>query len=192
MSKWGYEIGDGDERLVWFKLLLDPGRHSITRSSVLARTVELVPTDPRAKEPVDVVADYLSCLGKHTLDTLQKVYGRALLDMTPIDYNLTVPAVRALRRGIICTSELKSLNFLPQIWSDAAKVLTFRAAEAAGFGSRGKIELISEIEATACYLLQSITLKVKFQRNNLSVGCADINSRRMMYLLSSIAVVELS
>lgn len=112
MSKWGYEIKDGDERLVWFKLLLDPTRNSITRSSVLARTVELVPADLRAKEPVDVVADYLSCLRKHTLDTLQKIYGRAILETTPIDYNLTVPAVRSLRQGTVCTSKLKSLIFL--------------------------------------------------------------------------------
>lgn len=90
VQKWGYEIKDGDERLVLFKLLLDP-TWSSTTSSILSRTVELI---PKAKEPVDVVADYLSCLRRHTLHILQEKYGKVVLDTITIDCNLTVPAVR--------------------------------------------------------------------------------------------------
>lgn len=94
MQKWGYEIRDGDEKLAWFKLLLDPTQYSTKKSSMLSRTVNLIPKGPKAKNPVDVVADYLTCLRKHTIHTLQKAYGEAFMKATPIEYTLTVPAVR--------------------------------------------------------------------------------------------------
>lgn len=95
VQKWGYEIRDGDEKLAWFKLLLDPDRYSTIQSSLL-RTMDLI-QGSRTKKPVDVVADYLSCLRRHTIHTLQDTYSKAFVDATPIDYTLAVPVVRTLR-----------------------------------------------------------------------------------------------
>lgn len=92
MDKWGFEIKRNQERYSWFKLLLEPTRYAGTRSSMPIRKRGVVPT-LETKRPVDLVADYLSCLRKHTLETLQRKYKSAFMDVTPIDYILTVPAV---------------------------------------------------------------------------------------------------
>lgn len=158
---WGYGIRDSDERLAWFKLLLDPARYSTAQYLMLSRTMNLI---PRTKKPVDVVADYLSCLRKHTIQSLQKIYGD--VNMTPISYVLAVPAVRALYQGSTCTFELGLLTSLSQIWSDAAKALTLQAAETAGFGSKDMIELVSEPDAAAAWPrlkdIQHVFFKVRF------------------------------
>lgn len=90
IHKWGFEIKPSVARLKWFKLLLDPTKYASNSSSTIARTKALI---PRSKRPVNVVADYLSCLRKHTLKTLERSYSKAFVDVTPIDYCLTVPAV---------------------------------------------------------------------------------------------------
>lgn len=48
---------------------------------------------PPSKAAVDVVADYLRSLKEHTIDTLERNFGKEFLEVTPIDYILTVPAV---------------------------------------------------------------------------------------------------
>lgn len=99
MDKWGFGIKPGEERLAWVKLLLDSTRYGTngaeSTSSMLSRTLNLMPgqSGPTEKQPVDVVADYLRCLRMHTIKTLNRSYGKAFVDATPIDYTLTVPAV---------------------------------------------------------------------------------------------------
>ena len=90
--KWGFGIPNNEPRLAWFKLLLDPTKYSLANAtnSPLARTLQLM---PRGKNPVDVVADYLSELYKHTIDHLEKALGKDVVDVSPLDFILTVPAV---------------------------------------------------------------------------------------------------
>ncbi|KAL0631947.1 hypothetical protein Q9L58_009174 [Maublancomyces gigas] len=140
VHKWGFEIKPSVARLKWFKLLLDPTKYASNTSSTIARTKALIPS---SKRPVNVVADYLSCLKKHTTKALERAYGKAFVDVTPVDYCLTVPA----------------------IWNDAAKALTLQAAESAGFGMRHTIRLISEPEAAAAWSLMK-----DIQPNNLKVN----------------------
>lgn len=90
----------------------------------------------------EAVADYLSALHRHTLETLHRRYGEAFVRDTRTEWVLTVPAV----------------------WSDAAKNATLLAAEKAGMGNREGIMLISEPEAAAVYTLKAI------QPNHLKVG----------------------
>lgn len=80
------------------------------------------------------MADYLGALKRHTVDTLERNFGKEFLEATPIDWVMTVPAV----------------------WSDAAKAMTLRAAEAAGLGGGTKIRMISEPDAAAVCTLRDI------------------------------------
>ncbi|RPB14079.1 actin-like ATPase domain-containing protein [Morchella conica CCBAS932] len=129
VSKWGFQIKTGEERLAWIKLLLEPTKY-ISNNRTINSTRSLI-FDQNTKEPVDVVADYLTCLRKHAIHCIQNTYGKAFVDATPIDYILTVPA----------------------IWSDNAKELTLQAAETAGFGDRTTLQLVSEPDAAAAWTL---------------------------------------
>lgn len=90
----------------------------------------------------DAVADYLSALQAHTMETLNRRFGASFVAKTKVEFVLTVPAV----------------------WSDAAKNATLRAAERAGMGSAHELMLISEPEAAAVYTLKAI------QPNHLKIG----------------------
>lgn len=109
----------------------DPAFHTKLRSVPPTGFMAL----PTGKEAVDVVADYLSGLYKHTLARLALNYGKEFVDVTPIEFVLTVPA----------------------IWSDKARSLTKEAATRAGFGSRqdDKMRMVSEPEAAAIYTIKS-------------------------------------
>lgn len=89
VRKWGYQLKLSDERLAWFKLLLQPAEYTSSDCSIVTGTQKLA----AMKKPVDIVADYLSCLRKHFLETISGSLGKAFLEATPIDYTLTVPAV---------------------------------------------------------------------------------------------------
>jgi molecular chaperone DnaK (HSP70) len=83
---------------------------------------------------MDAVADYLTALHGHTMETLGRRYGESFMQKTKIEFVLTVPAV----------------------WSDSAKNATLLAAERAGMGDVGSLKIISEPEAAAVYTLKAI------------------------------------
>ena len=88
------------------------------------------PTDAgRNREPVDVSADYLTCIHKFVEETfLPSTYGVEFLKNQRRVYLITVPA----------------------IWSDLAKDLTRQAAGRAGIPDE-KLFLVTEPEAAALY-----------------------------------------
>lgn len=90
---------------------------------------------PPGKDAVEVISDYLKGLYNHVLARLTQSYGKEFVDLTPIEFVLTVPA----------------------IWTDKARSLTKEAATRAGFGSRpkDKIGMVSEPEAAAIYTIKS-------------------------------------
>lgn len=90
VRKWGYQLKLSEERIAWFKLLLQPVGYTSANSSMVTGTQKLATT----KKPVDIVADYLFCLRTHFLEVISGSLGKAFLDATPIDYTLTVPAVQ--------------------------------------------------------------------------------------------------
>lgn len=96
---------------------------------------------PRSKSVVDVIADYLGSLKQHTMETLARNFNQEFLDVTPVDWILTVPAV----------------------WSDAAKALMMKAA-VEGLGNKANIQLISEPDAAAVCTLRDL------QPNHLKVN----------------------
>ncbi|KAF4547503.1 Hypothetical protein D9617_41g062540 [Elsinoe fawcettii] len=126
--KWGFEVGALDNPLRCFKLLLDKDKGLpswVNKRSVLA-TLEKM-----HKTPIDVTADYLRQLYALTQLELKKKYSADLLDHTPIEYIVTIPAV----------------------WSESAKQATAVAARNAGIA---KPRLISEPEAAAIETLTAM------------------------------------
>jgi len=110
-----------------FKLALEP----TTKILYGSRDGDLGdwPMDAGNREPVDVTADYLTCVHKFVEDVfLPSTYGTEFLKNQRRLYLITVPA----------------------IWSDLAKDLTRRAAARAGIPDE-KLFLVTEPEAAALY-----------------------------------------
>lgn len=88
------------------------------------------------KDPVDIVADYLTELRKHVWKELSEQYGAAVLETLDKEIVVTVPAV----------------------WSERAKDLTVRAVKRANFvGPYERICMVTEPEAAAIYTLKGMT-----------------------------------
>lgn len=127
----------------WTKLLLDQGAR-ITKyddSALETASKTGILQLPEGKTAVDVVADYLSEVYEHIMNTIAKQITEEALKITPIEFWFTVPA----------------------IWSDQAQSATMAAAKRAGFGAslfkrrNDKIFLISEPEAAAITALKKYT-----------------------------------
>jgi len=91
------------------------------------------PPDYPGKDPVDVVADYLTEVRKHVYKELAELYGEALLG--------------SLRKELVIT--------VPAVWSERAKDLTLKAVSKAKFDAF-KMSLVTEPEAAAIYTLKGM------------------------------------
>jgi molecular chaperone DnaK (HSP70) len=130
--RWGFQIKESEPRLQKFKLELDPTRgHEKSYLSINY-------PDPMAlahdctKKAEEKVTDFLLKVREHVIAVLKGKLGNAVVNTTPIEWILTVPA----------------------IWSDQAKAATRACAEAAGFGKNA--HMISEPEAAVTYALHSM------------------------------------
>ena len=131
-SKWGFQISETESRHQRFKLALDP--EALKKVSHLASRYP----DPRClpvtqdRPATKLTIDYLTFVRKHVLEVLKTKLTEGVLEITPIEYVITVPA----------------------IWQDAAKYRTRSCAKQAGLG--GNLQIISEPEAAVVYALDSI------------------------------------
>jgi molecular chaperone DnaK (HSP70) len=128
---WGYQVDPMMVSCCWTKLLLDqktpataldaPGLEDGADNSIYR-----IPPD---KSPQTVCEDFVREVYNFSMASLTKTLTKQVLDATPIDCWLTVPA----------------------IWSDQAKLAIRAAVLAAGFGSRENdtISVIAEPEAAA-------------------------------------------
>ncbi|KAK6544698.1 hypothetical protein TWF694_001384 [Orbilia ellipsospora] len=91
------------------------------------------PPDYPGKDPVDMVADYLSKVRETAWEVLENQYGKVFFASMRKDLIVTVPAV----------------------WSERAKDLTLKAVGRAKFEA-DKISLVTEPEAAAIYTLKGI------------------------------------
>jgi molecular chaperone DnaK (HSP70) len=95
---------------------------------------------PPERNAVQVVGDYLSKVYQHILHCLAKEITEEILQITPLEFWFTVPAM----------------------WSDQAKHATLQAARLAGFGGRPErledtISLVPEPEAAAIAAIRKTT-----------------------------------
>ncbi|KAM0330861.1 hypothetical protein ACHAQA_003816 [Verticillium albo-atrum] len=129
--QWGFTIpmtAPQNEIAEWFKLDLDPALQNI--GSTIA-------TEARAGRSVDqLVTDYISALGDHLRYTLREKLGEHIINSTPLEFCVTVPA----------------------IWSDLAKEKTRQACQRAPglVATRSPIHMVSEPEAAAIYALHGL------------------------------------
>jgi len=130
-NQWGFAIpvsAPPEEVQEWFKLDLDPSLQQMGESK--HRGVH---------NAEKIVEDYLSALGDHLIYTLREKLGEGVLNSTPLEFVVTVPA----------------------IWSDLAKVKTTKACQRATAKLPIKnrsppIHLVSEPEAAAIYALHGL------------------------------------
>jgi molecular chaperone DnaK (HSP70) len=121
-DRWGYQIKPGDVSYAWWKLLLDndcepqkwddPELRKVVGNGVVRL--------PQGKSAQEVATDYLRFIHKHIFAQLRELLGAAGLDLTPIDWALTVPAT----------------------WSHKARNASRKAAVDAGFGKRKGDDLL--------------------------------------------------
>jgi molecular chaperone DnaK (HSP70) len=146
--EWGNKIRHHNEREAWTKLLLDEtyskdqlrliqklfhGDADLTEDEADSASHGNL-TRKLAKEPVDIVTDFLSGVRTHLQSVLEARYGTMLQE---------------LRREIVIT--------VPAGWSEKAKNLTYKAVSNAGFNvERTKISMITEPEAAAIYILRDL------------------------------------
>lgn len=131
---WGWETpANGQVQVQWFKLLLsdeakDKGGARVTETQLLLEKVI-------KKQPIDVVADFLRVLWKHTMEQLDLKLNSATVDNIELRIVLTVPAN----------------------WDHKAQERTKRAAEKAGLTTKRPssrighptLRLVTEPEAAA-------------------------------------------
>ncbi|KAF3177011.1 hypothetical protein TWF788_007858 [Orbilia oligospora] len=120
---WGYDIPSTARRLAWFKLLLESDDPDIKRKVNI----------PDGLDVMDVCTDFLHALYIHTMETLYRKKGNHVMEITQVDFVLTVPAV----------------------WNDGAKQRTQKCAENAGFANGHRLTMISEPEAAAVFCIKN-------------------------------------
>ncbi|KAJ0417519.1 hypothetical protein BJY00DRAFT_325500 [Aspergillus carlsbadensis] len=146
-ERWGYQVEPGMVAQSWTKLLLDRGTPLTRFDDALEEAAGMgIFKLPPGKSAIQVVADYLSKVYDHILRSIAKQITEATLQITPLEFWFTVPA----------------------IWSDQAKDATLQAVRLAGFATRSgsvqdEINLITEPEAAAIAALR--------KTNAAGLGC---------------------
>ena len=125
---WGTEILPEFHRHQLFKLELDESRKYKTTD--VSRNHQ----DPKAlppgydSRPEKMICDYLTCLRQHAEKLIRNAIPAPVLDSTPTEYIVTVPAV----------------------WTESAKVKMKAASQLAGMG---RVHLVAEPEAGAVFAM---------------------------------------
>ena len=171
--KWGYEIGESGLRHQWFKLDLDPSQHREGQSLAITYPDPLASPPGYDVTPTKLVTDYLTAIRNHAELVLRHKLPRAIIDATPIEYLITVPAV----------------------WSGAAQAKTRACVQNAGMGTGSTLHIISEPEAAAIYALESLAphnIKVDdtFMLLNAGGGTCDLISYMVSALKPILTIKE--
>ncbi|GJC89218.1 HSP70 family chaperone [Colletotrichum tofieldiae] len=125
---WGYNIPDDAEPVRWFKLLLlrDEDLPQELRDAEYVLRARKVLRELK-KTPVELTADYLRCLWRHVVQSIEKERGKSVVDGFAFHVVLTVPAIwknyarqameEAARKAGILDSRMAgptSLSFAPE------------------------------------------------------------------------------
>jgi len=147
--EWGSLIPTNVARLMWTKLQLE----LVAPTGDAAKIIEegALTAQVLDKQPVDIIADFLTKVKEHTIKHLHEVYRQEVWSKLPITLVVTVPAV----------------------WSDAAKDSTLGAVRLAGFDTSSfpqlkRTVLATEPEAAAIYTIK--TMRGTAQDQDLKLG----------------------
>ena len=103
--QWGFDIAPGSLKLVWTKLELDQQERPDELELILKAIDRMGNLDPdripeadgfssyAAKDPVDIVAEYLTQVREYVRDHPPVDFHPSFLSTVPIDLVVTVPAV---------------------------------------------------------------------------------------------------
>ncbi|KAI0969940.1 hypothetical protein F4678DRAFT_480682 [Xylaria arbuscula] len=130
---WGYEVPPDQEPFRWFKLLLAQSEDiypEIRDSNFLTRARDMI--GEKGTSAVELIADYLRMLWKHTMSTIERARGESAIDALPIHVVITVPA----------------------LWKSYARQSMREAAEKSGmldfrFAGKTQMSFVPEPEAAA-------------------------------------------
>ncbi|KAF8253388.1 actin-like ATPase domain-containing protein [Wilcoxina mikolae CBS 423.85] len=180
---WGYELSNisqgamSPDPLKWFKLLLqEKNTPTVSQTPASSRGFRVHQRSPERPANLSALFQTLGVssagLSSPAQETAQKLRQIKITPLQVVEDFLA--SVRELAVAEIGTSyqtkwvqgqKIEYVLSIPAIWSDAAKNLMVRAAEAAGYGiHRDDFNLVSEPESAAAY-----TLKV-IQPNDLNCG----------------------
>ncbi|KAL8398619.1 hypothetical protein RB596_005953 [Gaeumannomyces avenae] len=137
-ASWGFEVPADADPVRWFKLLLlKPGdvTDELLHSEIMTKgRMFLAKT---GKTAIEVIADYLRLLWKHTLDTIAKNLGDIVLNSMTFRVVITVPAIwkpyarqsmheAAKMAGILDerSAGLTTMSFVPEPEAAALATLT--------------------------------------------------------------------
>ena len=181
-NQFGFQVTPKMISYSWTKLLLDDNARptEFDDPSLKRSEGEGMLKLPQNKSPTEVVTDYLREIYSWIEDYLAKRISQELLDMTPIEFWFTVPA----------------------IWSDQAKNATLAAAKAAGFasGDADRIYLIPEPEAAGVATLKGFSEGSSIARAqagdgimicDCGGGTVDITSYKVTQLLPKLQFEEI-
>lgn len=134
---WGYLIEPGAPRCAWMKLLLDKNSRVTPNDDPDLKNDlnDFARSFPTGKDAQNVTVDFFKELYAFTMTNLKRDYPDKVIDLTPIKYWFTMPA----------------------IWSDEAQIRTLQAAKKGGFATRkgDEVFVIPEPEAAALATLTS-------------------------------------
>jgi hypothetical protein len=119
-----------------------------------------------AKDPVEMVTDYLTEVRKHVFKEIELQYGEALF--------------QSLRRSLVIT--------VPAVWSERAKDLTVQAVRKSGWKT-DLISLVTEPECGAIYTLRWMITGANSQQ--VSVGDRFVLSVPILFCLEHVADIYL-
>ncbi|KAK5991079.1 Protein kinase rad3-like protein, partial [Cladobotryum mycophilum] len=137
--QWGYQIPESAKRSRFFKLwVLTESMQCTELTFILSKLDEPVKVKKDGESAQELTKIYLSCLHDHFISVLEKRLSPDVVQSTPMDFIVTVPA----------------------IWSNTAKQETKNAASMAGFCGNQRITLISEPEAAALYTVKNLSPSV--------------------------------
>lgn len=91
---WGYEIPVDADPVRWFKLLLlkeEDLDADLRASEIILRGRRMLREN--GKTAVDLIADYLRAIWKHTLENINKSRGESVVDALTFHVVITVPAI---------------------------------------------------------------------------------------------------
>ncbi|KAM3505005.1 hypothetical protein MY11210_008142 [Beauveria gryllotalpidicola] len=133
--RWGGDVKDNMMSCMWTKLLLDTSEETeeYDDPSLQEAAGSVLFHVPPGMSAQQVCQDFLAQIYRHVMKVLKAQYP-AHLDMTPIEFYFTMPA----------------------IWTDSAQAATKAAAGGAGFGSRSldTMHMITEPKAAAIAALK--------------------------------------
>ena len=113
------------------------------------------PPEYPGKDPVDMVADYLTKLREAAWVEIEKTYGKEMF--------------ASMRKELVVT--------VPAVWSERAKDLTLKAVQRAHFNA-AKVSLVTEPEAAAIYTLKG--MREGPNKNDVKVGRLRVNGHMEM------------